>query len=318
MKNNLLWVFILLTTYVCSGTAQKYALGEHILIDDIPSIVIYVDSTGEHGLVMSATACYDKHVVEQLFGTDEWKYFTDDITTSAIQISRPSPGFEEAYLAMPTFDYKKYEYSKEKRQKQLALLRNKTSAYGKENTKIIANFCEENNLDMQEYFPEQVWASELGEGWYIPGNAELELYAKCIEIPVSKSNTQPARGKVYWRFTFAEYLNYDISGMCDMKSASATLFAPINVRSSTLMISDWSTQMGNADKILKYEYQQVQKAIAHKRITDYDNYYVLSAFRRGRYPDFSVYMSFYVSGQDSGDYKFRKEQFPYVVAVKEF
>ena len=35
-------------------------LGEYMVVDGIPSIVIYVDHTGQHGMVMSAVAFSEK------------------------------------------------------------------------------------------------------------------------------------------------------------------------------------------------------------------------------------------------------------------
>ena len=52
-------LFLLAVIAVCFCTnVNAVELGDYMEIDGIPSIVIYVDDSGEHGLVMSATA-YD-------------------------------------------------------------------------------------------------------------------------------------------------------------------------------------------------------------------------------------------------------------------
>lgn len=306
--------------------AYAYELGEFVLVDDIPSIVIYVDSTGEHGLFMSATACYDKKEVEKLFGTKSWKSFSKDINVPGITIARPQPGFEDAYLSMPMFDYKKYNDTKIRRQKQLALLRNKTTPYGKENAKIIADFCEENNVDINEYFPEQAWANELGEGWFIPGNAELELYTNFLDIPFGKSHAISTHAhNIVWRFSFGQSLLYDGYGWDGsiFNVVSATFFAPIPIKSSTLIISDWTYLDENVTKIMDFEQNAklIKSTINQNRNTYIDDYYSLSAFSFGKSMNKFLYMSFYLYGYESEESVLlgaHKRSYPYIVAVKEF
>ena len=319
----------LLLAMVCTLScivAHAYELGEHVLVDDIPSIVIYVDSTGEHGLFMSATACYDKKEVEKLFGTKMWRSFSMDINVPGITIARPQPGFEDAYLSMPMFDYVKYNNTKLQRQKQLALLRNKTTAYGKENAKIIADFCKENNVDINEYFPDQVWANELGDGWFIPGNAELELYTNFLDIPLEKSHAISTNAHtLIWRLSFGNLLQYDGSGWDGsiFNIVSTTFFAPILVKSSTLIISDWTNLDENVTKIMDFEQNAklIKSTIKRNRSNYIDDYYTLGAFRYGKSMNMFMYMSFYLhnhASEKSIILGTHKNPDPYIVAVKEF
>lgn len=296
--------------------AYAYELGEYVFVNDVPAIVIYVDSTGEHGLFMSATACYDKHEVQKLFGTKNWKAFTDDIKVPNITITRSLRGFEDAYLSMPTFDYVKYANMKMQRQKLLTLLRHKTTAYGKENAKIITEFCKENDVDINKYFPDQVWASELGEGWFIPGNAELELYTKFLDIPLEKTYALSTDAFI-WRFSFGSLLLYDGFGIDGsvFNSVSATLFAPVTIKSSTLIISNWTQLDENAPKIMNFKNNEklIHSAVQQKRNVFIDEYYTLDAFVEKK----SIYMSFCLYGI-KGSIHPSPVKWPYIVAVKEF
>jgi hypothetical protein len=249
------FLVVMVCTLSCTF-AHAYKLGEHVRVDNIPSIVIYVDSTGEHGLFMSATACHDKKEVQKVFELE--KEIFDNDSAAFVQ-----QGFEDAYLSMPSFDYIKYNNTKMKRQKKLVLLRNKTTPYGKENSRIIAEFCKENNVDINEYFPEQVWASQLGEGWFIPGNAELELFRE-----------------EYMDFLLEEFL-----GECEFKYIYEhpemfykffPLLSLTTMLSSTLMISDWTNQMDNCTKIEDFDILKKSLAIAMKanKSTAMDAFYV--------------------------------------------
>jgi len=51
---------------------------------------------------------------------------------------------------------------------------------GKEVARFIKDYCEENGLTLGVYFPSQQWATLLGDGWYMPGNYELELMAPAL------------------------------------------------------------------------------------------------------------------------------------------
>ncbi len=44
--------------------------------------------------------------------------------------------------------------------------------------KNVIDFCNAKDISMEIYFPLFAWAQSLGEGWYIPGIDELQLYVK--------------------------------------------------------------------------------------------------------------------------------------------
>ena len=101
------FLVVMVCTLSCTF-AHAYKLGEHVRVENIPSVVIYVDSTGEHGLFMSATACHDKKEVQKVFELE--KEIFDNDSAAFVQ-----QDFEDAYLSMPPFDYIKYNNTKMKR-----------------------------------------------------------------------------------------------------------------------------------------------------------------------------------------------------------
>ena len=55
MKSIKLFLLAIIAVCFCTNV-NAVELGDYMEIDGVPSIVIYVDASGEHGLVMSATA----------------------------------------------------------------------------------------------------------------------------------------------------------------------------------------------------------------------------------------------------------------------
>ena len=54
---------------------------------------------------------------------------------------------------------------------------NRLTDDGKINTEQIKAFCSEKGLSMQDYFPWEYIAEQHGEGWFVPGDNELKLFA---------------------------------------------------------------------------------------------------------------------------------------------
>ena len=70
---------------------------------------------------------------------------------------------------------KNKKIKKEEWRKVYSDIKEKMAGSGEENMNTIVKYCAENNLSMQDYFPDFFWASQIGNGWFIPGNNELEL-----------------------------------------------------------------------------------------------------------------------------------------------
>lgn len=147
-------LFVLLCAFMPFLTAKSQGLGDYLEIDGVPGFVFYVDETGEHGLVMSRPALTDKVVkVAKKSG----------ISVETI----PDAEISE----MPKDIYKK-------RKKLYSELSKKLSDDGEDNTAVVLEFCEDKGLSVKEYFPDFYWASNLGEGWFIPGKEELYKFAE--------------------------------------------------------------------------------------------------------------------------------------------
>lgn len=184
--------------------SEKHQLGDYVEKDGVPSIVVYVDETGEHGLLLSMKARIvredDLPKLEKLNERERknmtlrfknrLKYYhyarakkqgTEAIAQVDARYERQL-GLMEKYLAMPpiihTKRYEKLIYYK--LEKYLGDFIGQISGSGKDNTQLILNVCYETNVQISDYFPEFAWATSLGPDWFIPGNDELELIAKSM------------------------------------------------------------------------------------------------------------------------------------------
>lgn len=151
--------------------AQRYEVGQLIPQGTWSALVVYVDESGEHGLMMSPTAMRDgtwilKHVAKKAGMSVE------DFV-AALPLPLMSKGEKDSKIAKVM---------------KAMMKQNLNGTNGVENCKNIADYCEANGLPMEAYFPEMAWAASLGEGWFIPGTDELEIYAKVIARGVGKKN----------------------------------------------------------------------------------------------------------------------------------
>ena len=313
-------LFLLAVIAICFYTnANAVELGDYMEIDGVPSIVIYVDNSGEHGLVMSAIAhSGDTKKLLKLFASKNWiknkeKYY------ETYQVERPN--FEEKYLNLPSFDYKNYKkMHKDIVEKCLADLKSQTSAYGKENAVIIQNYCTNNQLDLSIYFPDQAWATSLGTDWFIPGNAELELYARFLSHELGRDYEESIyaiQGKdKYTNGIWSPYhLQRGILGYSDGVLMYNQFFAPTNVKSSTLINSEWTCVDENQNKICKKDINGygINGNINQKK---YNDFYAFGCLMAGSNMAPKAYLNFYVHNW-SNPLTWTLNG-PFIVAVKEF
>lgn len=144
-------------------TTPEVRVGDFIDIDGWTSLVIQVDDNGQ-GLAMTrAVVCTPK-------GWDKL--------------------YKKGKISQATYEkaiYMNYEpYKAAKNDKNNNRVANWSPVYkkmtesGEENKVTIATYCQENNIDMATVFPNHYWASRLGEGWFIPGDKELEILARMM------------------------------------------------------------------------------------------------------------------------------------------
>lgn len=227
-------VAILCLSIVCS---QSYAaqVGDIMLVDGYPAIVIYTDETGEHGLVCSSKA---------ISNLDFESIVKDKIKQEGI-------GEEEAKEAALTEIGRPLLVYMNRNDKQVRknteALSASNSIYGKENAEQILAYCETNDIDMAAYFPEQYWATQLGEGWFIPGVYELELYTKFLTNGREIGKKGKMAGKEY-----GECLSRNTILCSKVLEEYGTGFTlPYVAMSSTLINSAWGKDKANKKLIGK-------------------------------------------------------------------
>lgn len=166
------------TSALNSSAGKKHFVGEYMVKDGIPGIVIYVDQSGEHGLVMSEPGIHEnkKGKLENLAK----KKSVGDLGKDNKWITKLIPLYNEGkipYIPSPK------KVDKKLKNKYISDLLSKFNDSGKHNTKIIKDYCAKNNIDMSVFFPEQYWTTQLGDGtWYMAGNKELSYYADLIGL----------------------------------------------------------------------------------------------------------------------------------------
>ncbi len=162
-------------------------VGDFMEIDETPCVVIYVDETGEHGLVMS------RCVVSLDLATREAKRL--------VKAGGLKKEDVRDYIRLNAVDRTQYLKQKKNKEKYKESIFNelipRLSEYGEANQKAIVEFCDEKGLILAYEFPDAAWADGLGEGWFIPGDYELELYANLYAGGMREEHALPN----------AEYLN---------------------------------------------------------------------------------------------------------------
>lgn len=151
-------IFTFLFVIMCSVSVKGQALGDYMEIDGVPGFVFYVDESGEHGLMMSMfpiTANWEKIQTKNLI--------KEGILT-------------EEHIKKLSFPKNKIKTPKKKLKEYYSDLSKILGDEGEENRRIIEEYCNNNNLPL-DVFEGQSFAASLGEGWFIPGNKEIEIFA---------------------------------------------------------------------------------------------------------------------------------------------
>lgn len=211
--------------------AQRYEVGQIIPQGTWNALVVYVDESGEHGLMMSPTAWRE--------GTWVLKYaakkagMTIEEFVATLPLPLMSSGEKDSKIAKVMKDMMK---------------QNLNGTNGVENCKNIADYCENNGIPMEVYFPELAWASSLGDGWFIPGTDELEIYANVIARGVGKANY---KGNYFHADDHRNELNKKLSESMSLDAGGFIQF-PQYIGSSTFACnSAFEKNPANKGKIAK-------------------------------------------------------------------
>lgn len=154
--------FALLLTVGVRVSAQK-KLGDYIEFGGVPAFVFYTDQTGEHGLAMSIPA-FDAKSIKK----------TDKLVKRGLITAEQATIFKNN----PLGKYNSQGCGGKKSEELFAGLIDRLTDNGQINQEQIIAYCEEKSISLQEKFPMQYWAQNLGEGWFIPGDDELTEFAK--------------------------------------------------------------------------------------------------------------------------------------------
>lgn len=168
-------LFFAATILLASFAYAQYAVGDYYELDGIPSIVVYVDQTGSHGMVMSYPAvCSEKQVNALLKKNGIPRNLADRYLNGDI-----------AYLQIQKKDKNIVKDIK-------ATVYSQMGGNGEENARIIIDYCTTHGITVEQYFEEQAWAEHLGNGWYIPGDNELTYIGRFLlqgtETNISESS----------------------------------------------------------------------------------------------------------------------------------
>ena len=231
----------LILTISISSFSQK--LGDYMEIGGVQAFVFYLDETGQHGLAMSMPALSPK----QLKGID--KYVKKSLMTET-----QAEFLRNGNISLDLDAYKKAGKLKKEAKKALfEELIPSLSDKGKKNALAIATYCETKGFSMKDDFPWEYWASQLGDGWYIPGDAELERFA---EFFCGGLNKQNGIGAVKWasqykNLTSDERVQHALGyiGMTGLMSSTAKFadsgFRTLHKVSTTMPSKAWYELLDN-------------------------------------------------------------------------
>jgi len=171
----LLSMSLVMLLCVAKTQAQYLKVGDLIILDSINAYVLSIDETGKHGLAISQPAIFkgtkkrkaekkaeEENGLSDIYSTMNQKLFVKGLTMKKTAVAT-------------TADYAIPEG-----------VISKLGKDGEENQKAIVSYCQENGVNIEKAFPFQAWAAQLGDGWFIPGDNELELYATAIYGGVGK------------------------------------------------------------------------------------------------------------------------------------
>ncbi|MBQ7449511.1 MAG: hypothetical protein IJS73_06905 [Paludibacteraceae bacterium] len=212
--------------------AQRYEVGQMIPQGTWNALVVYVDESGEHGLLMSPTAMREGTSVLKDAAKNAGMSVEDFIATMPLPVM--ARGEKDSKIS--------------KKMKEM-MSQNLNGTNGVENCKNIADYCESNGLSMEAYFPEVVWAASLGEGWFIPGTDELELYAGVIAKGVGKGKDKKLSGLIKFDVK-RDSLNKKVKENFQNGEAGGIAYFPSSICSSTFGCNK-SFEKANKKKIVK-------------------------------------------------------------------
>ena len=251
-------LILIFTIVLMSLSIRAYEIGDWFIDQQtgVPSVVVFVDQSGEHGLVTSPIGCisnserkryikFTQQLWEKKYAKELkiWKSRFEKIEVDTLNMDRYLSQARELYHAlmgytptMPIISTPKERFDYRERLRIIEGLAPRMTGYGLHDQQLIVDYCKKNNINIASFSPTINWALELGEGWFIPGNYELELYAKAISCGINVRVKGNEMDKCYYMFKIKTFeLHY--------------LYPNNAIFSSTPVNSYWDAQEENAHKI---------------------------------------------------------------------
>ena len=183
-------IFLFVAALVTSMVAKAWQVGDLYANDPtgVPAIVVYVDESGEHGLMMAPSAYTDKTYENFCKTLNKNRSKFEKRAAKISTIDKREEQFNmvwEWLKTAPRYDSETRINRKSPVYQEVAKL---NTDFGSDNQKAIVKYCQDNNLELGEYFLDTKWASQLGDGWFIPGNHELELFCISFGLGLGDAN----------------------------------------------------------------------------------------------------------------------------------
>lgn len=163
--------FFVLCMALAAGFAARaqHNVGDLVDNDGVRAIVIHVSDEGRALLLKLAENAADNGTYKALKAANEkTKRFMDSMNMDKKQ-------------------YKEYvEKLKEDRKAYMLEVSDRLGESGARNMEAIEEFCNEKGIDMDKYFPDIAHAKKIGEGWFLPGDAELALIHEFLNGGIGK------------------------------------------------------------------------------------------------------------------------------------
>lgn len=276
---------VLAAMLVISIAAKAWEVGDFYDQDPtgVPAVVVYVDESGEHGLIMSPKAFTEKGYKKSLKtfeGNHKWaqkdmakkikkaKKEGEDVSALENLQSQQEANYSKVMDFLSNaprfFDGK---LSEKEQRKVIEGFASQNNEFGEENQKNVIAYCQENNVDLTKFLPQYDYALNLGEGWFIPGNYELELFSRFFVDEMGEKHHIPFQKKMDMDKAQREKL-----GPVGDWLAFNCFFATDLIQSSTMIKSAWAEDPANKEKI---DVQVVNSGWDFK-----DNYFTFCAFSR--------------------------------------
>ena len=171
-------LMIVMLAVLCQWGYSQYQPGDYYQEDSLDCVIIKVNEDGRSGLVMTLPGFITiGNLPVLLGGVDAIQTVVDNVVAfSSMQNLREG----KKAIAKANTQKNVGQGFMEKRLEYLLSMSGSMGESGGENFRVVKDYCMENGLSMEEYFPEYAYVAQWGEGWFVPGDKELAYLADVI------------------------------------------------------------------------------------------------------------------------------------------